>query len=153
MKKEKYATCDTENDEAVLVDVDGTLAHINGDNPRDPHDASHAIEDTLDDAVSIVTAMCYRHGYRIIILTGRHSGHLQVTKDWLAKNGVNYDEIYCRDEEDKRPDYEVKQELFDKHIRDKYNIKFVIDDRPSVCRMWRSLGLKVFQVGDPHVEF
>lgn len=23
----------------------------------------------------------------------------------------------------------------------------------SVCRMWRELGLKVFQVGNPHIEF
>lgn len=151
--KEKHVKYNDTLDEAIMVDIDGTLAHIDGDNPRNPYDASRAMEDVLDDAVSTVTAMCYKHGYRVIILTGRHSGHLQVTKDWLAKNGVNYDEIYCRDEGDKRPDYIVKQELFDKHIRDKYNIKFVIDDRPSVCRMWRSLGFKVFQVGDPYVEF
>lgn len=151
--REEHVKYDDALDEAILVDIDGTLAHIDGDNPRNPYDASRAMEDVLDDAVSVVASMCYKHGYRVIILTGRHSGHLQVTKDWLAKNGVNYDEIYCRDEGDKRPDYIVKQELFDKHIRGKYNIKFVIDDRPSVCRMWRSLGLKVLQVGDPHVEF
>jgi hypothetical protein len=29
----------------------------------------------------------------------------------------------------------------------------VIDDRPKVCRMWRSLGLSVFQVGNPDYEF
>ena len=151
--KEKHVTYNDKNNEAILVDVDGTLAHIDSDNPRNPYDASRAMEDTLDDAVSAIAAMCYKHGYRVVILTGRHSGHLQVTKDWLSKNGVNYDEIYCRDEGDKRPDYEVKREIFDKHIRDKYNIKFVIDDRPSVCRMWRSLGLKVLQVGDVHHEF
>lgn len=151
--KEKHVKYNDALDEAILVDIDGTLAHIDDNNPRNPYDASRAMEDVLDDAVSVVASMCYKHGYRVIILTDRHSGHLQVIKDWLAKNGVNYDEIYCRDEGDKRPDYIVKQELFDKHIRGKYNIKFVIDDRPSVCRMWRSLGLKVLQVGDPHVEF
>lgn len=151
--REEHVKYDDMLDEAILVDIDGTLAHIDGDNPRNPYDASRAMEDVLDDAVSVVTSMCYKHGYRVIILTGRHSGHLQVTQDWLAKNGVNYDEIYCRNEGDKRPDYMVKQELFNHHIKNKYNIKFVIDDRPSVCRMWRSLGLRVLQVGDPHVEF
>lgn len=151
--KEKHVKYNDDLDEAIVVDVDGTLAHISGDNPRSPYDASRAMEDILDDAVSVLTSMCYQHGYRVIVLTGRHSGHLQVTKDWLAEHGVDYDEIYSRDEGDDRPDYIIKEELFNEHIRDKYNVKFVIDDRPQVCRMWRSLGLKVLQVGDPHHEF
>lgn len=151
--KEEHVEYDDNLDEAIVVDIDGTLAHIDGDNPRNPYDASRAMEDALDDAVSIVTSLVYQHGYRVIILTGRHSGHLQVTKDWLAANGVDYDEIHCRSEGDDRADYVVKEELFNNHIRGKYNVKFVIDDRPQVCRMWRSLGLKVLQVGDPHHEF
>ncbi len=151
--REEHVKYNDALDEAILVDVDGTLAHIDGDNPRSPYDASRAMEDVLDDAVSVLTSMCYQHGYRVIILTGRHSGHLQVTKDWLAANGVEYDEIHCRDEEDTRADYIVKRELFEQYVKDKYNVKFVIDDRPSVCRMWRSLGLKTLQVGDPHFEF
>ena len=151
--REKHVKYNDALDEAILVDVDGTLAHIDGNNPRNPYDASRAHEDLLDDAVSILTSMCYQHGYRVIILTGRHSGHLQVTKDWLDANGVNYDEIYCREEGDTRADYIVKKELFDQHVKDRYNVKFVIDDRPQVCRMWRSIGLKTLQVGDPHFEF
>lgn len=151
--KEKHVEYDDNLDEAIVVDIDGTLAHIDSDNGRSPYDASRAMEDRLDDAVSVISSLCYQHGYRVIILTGRHSGHLGVTKEWLAEKQVDYDEIYCREEEDTRPDWIVKEELFDEHIRDKYNVKFVIDDRPSVCRMWRSLGLKVLQVGEPHVEF
>lgn len=151
--REKHVEYNDKLDEAIIVDVDGTLSHIDSSNPRNPYDASRAHEDVPDDAVSVLTSMCYRHGYRVIILTGRHSGHLQVTKDWLDANGVNYDEIYCRDEGDTRADYIVKKELFDQHIKDRYNVKFVIDDRPQVCRMWRSIGLKTLQVGDPHFEF
>lgn len=151
--REEHVKYNDALDEAILVDIDGTLAHIDGDNPRSPYDASRAMEDVLDDAVSVLASMCYQHGYRVIILTGRHSGHLQVTKDWLAAKGVEYDEIHCRDEEDTRADYIVKKELFEQYVKDKYNVKFVVDDRPQVCRMWRSLGLKTLQVGDPHHEF
>lgn len=151
--REEHVKYNDALDEAILVDIDGTLAHIDGDNPRSPYDASRAMEDVLDDAVSVLASMCYQHGYRVIILTGRHSGHLQVTKDWLAAKGVEYDEIHCRDEEDTRADYIVKRELFEQYVKDKYNVKFVVDDRPQVCRMWRSLGLKTLQVGDPHHEF
>lgn len=142
-----------ELEECIIVDVDGTLAHISGDNPRSPYDASRAHEDILDDAVSNIVSMAYGHGYKVIVLTGRHSGHLDVTQAWLEANGVEYDEIYCRQEGDRRKDTEVKEELYNKHIAGKYNVKYILDDRPSVCRMWRGLGLKTLQVGDPHVEF
>ena len=151
--KEEHVEYDDNLDEAIVVDVDGTLAHLGGNPTRGHYAASRAMEDFLDDAVSTTVAMYHRHGYRVIILTGRHSGHLQVTKDWLNANGVDYDEIHCREEGDGRPDYIVKKELFDKHIRGKYNVKFVFDDRPQVIRMWQSLGLKVFNVGRMNVEF
>lgn len=151
--KENKIEYDDNLDEAIVVDVDGTLAHIDGDNPRSPYDASRAMEDTLDDSVSLIVSLMYQHGYHVVVLTGRHSGHLSVTKEWLAENGVDYDEIHCRDEEDKRPDYIVKHELYENHVKGKYNVKFVMDDRPQVARMWRAEGLKVFQVGDPHDDF
>lgn len=151
--KEKGVEQDHELDECIVVDVDGTLAHIDGSNPRSPYDGSRAHEDSLDDAVSNVVAMAYGHGYKVIILTGRGAEHLEVTKTWLEENGVSYDEIYARAEGDVRKDTVVKEELFREHILPRYLTKYVIDDRPSVCRMWRSLGLKTLQVGDPHKEF
>lgn len=152
LRNEK-AIQDEDLEECIIVDVDGTLAHIDADNPRNPYDASRAMDDLLDDAVSNIVAMAYGHGYRVIVLTGRNADHLGVTVDWLEKNGVEYDDIFCRASGDRRKDYEVKQELYEKHIKDKYFVKYILDDRPVVCRMWRSLGLKVLQVGDPHVEF
>lgn len=148
--REKKVEYEDNLSETILVDVDGTLAHICD---RNPYDASKAMGDELDDAVSSIVNMAYGHGYHVIVLTGRHSGHLQITKDWLEAKGVNYDEIYCREEGDNRPDTDIKRELYEAHVKGKYNVKYILDDRPSVCRMWRSLGLKVLQVGDPHKEF
>lgn len=148
--REKAIEYNEDLEEAIIVDVDGTLAHITD---RNPYDASRALDDTLDDAVGSIVPMVYRHGYKVIILTGRKAEHLPVTIEWLERNGIEYDEIYTRQDEDNRPDYIVKREIFEQEIASRYNIKFVIDDRPSVCRMWRSIGLKVLQVGDPHDEF
>ena len=144
---------DTELEEIIICDLDGTLAHITGDNPRTPYDASRAMEDTLDDAVSNIVSMAYGHGYKVVIVTGRSDKDLEVTKEWLAFHGVDYDEIYFRGQGDNRPDTIVKEEIYEVNILGRYQVKYVIDDRPSVCRMWRSKGLKVLQVGDPHVEF
>jgi hypothetical protein len=59
-----------------------------------------------------------------------------------------------RETNDNRPDTVIKRELYEAHIKGKYNVLGIFDDRPSVCRMWREdLGLKVLQAGDPHFEF
>jgi len=47
---------------------------------------------------------------------------------------------------DKRRDSIVKLELFDRHVRDYYDIAFVLDDRQQVVDAWRVIGLTVFQV-------
>jgi hypothetical protein len=46
----------------------------------------------------------------------------------------------------KLPDFRVKYDLFSEYIRDKYSVKFVLDDRQQVVDMWRRLGLKCLQV-------
>ena len=49
---------------------------------------------------------------------------------------------------DNRKDCIVKRELFDAHIKDKYYIDFILDDRNQVVNMWRELGFTVMQVAD-----
>ena len=48
-----------------------------------------------------------------------------------------------------RPDHEVKAKIFDDYLSG-MKIKLVIDDRPSVIRMWKEKGLEVLDVGDGH---
>ncbi len=60
-----------------------------------------------------------------------------------------FTELYMRANKDQRSDFIVKKELYDAHIKGKYNVVAVFDDRPSVCNgLWRPLGLPLFQVGD-----
>ena len=135
---------DDTKDECIIVDVDGTLSHIN--NGRNPYDASSASSDELDDAVASIVAMSYQNGYTVIILTGREAKNREVTKNWLEENGVPFDELYTRADGDYRKDAIVKQELYEKHIKNRFNVKFILDDRNQVCDMWRSIGLKCLQV-------
>lgn len=137
---------DEDKEECIIVDVDGTLAHIV--DGRNPYDGSRAMNDVLDDAVSIITAMAYDHGYKVIILTGRSAEHKQITEDWLDNKDVEYDEIYTRESKDNRPDEIVKEELYRKYIEPRYKVKFILDDRNKVVEMWRSIGLKCLQVAD-----
>lgn len=143
MSKCKKPKTGKEKPEAIIVGVDGTLAHKCN---RGIYDASKAMDDTMDDAVGIITAMAYKNDYKVIILTDRFAEYKQVTEDWLEANGLNYDEIYTRADGDVRQDAIVKKELYEKHIKDRYKIKFVMDDRNQVVNMWRVLGLKCLQV-------
>lgn len=139
-------TYDDDKEECIIVDIDGTLAHIA--DGRSPYDASRAMNDSLDDAVSVITAMFYNHDYKVIILTGRDAIHKDVTVEWLEANNVEYDEIYTRAEGDTREDSIIKEELFRKHVEPRFNVKFVLDDRNRVVDMWRRIGLKCLQVAD-----
>ena len=59
-----------------------------------------------------------------------------------------YDALFMRAEGDSRRDSIVKQEIFDTDVRDRWRVVGVFDDRQQVVRMWRGLGLTVFQVAE-----
>lgn len=135
---------------AILVDIDGTLAHNNGH--RNFYDYSLVGDDEVVDAVAEVVRR-FSQDHIIIVMSGRDDSCQVDTEAWFIKHDIPWDYMFMRKTGDQRKDSVVKIELFDKHVRDKCDVKFVLDDRPSVCRAWRSIGLRVFQVGDPHVEF
>lgn len=141
---------DDEKEECIIVDIDGTLAHIS--DGRSPYDASTAMKDTADDAVASIVAMSYQNGYKVIVLTGRNEEHHGLTAEWLEANGIPYDEIYTRldtdvDENGKQTeDSIVKERLYRTHVAPRFNVKFVLDDRNRVVDMWRRIGLKCLQV-------
>lgn len=129
---------------AIVVDLDGTLAHANS---RNIFDYSRVDTDDCDEAVKKVVNIFWRT-HPVIIMSGREGTEecLDKTKKWLQKHGVRYDRIYMRAEGDHRPDYIVKREMFVDHVAGEYNVLFVLDDRNSVVDEWRSMGLKVLQV-------
>lgn len=127
---------------AVICDIDGTLAHMTD---RSPYDWSRVNEDSIDPVVR--SLFNQQLGVHKIVLSGRDSVSREETEQWLDINEVEYDDLFMRSEGDKRKDSVVKRELFDEHIRDKYRVLFVLDDRQQVVDMWRDeLGLKCFQV-------
>ena len=126
---------------AIMVDVDGTLAHMVD---RSPYDYSKVHEDTLDLVVANITRR-YKH---VIIMSGRPEDCREATEKWLRKHDVRFEALHMRPSGDKRPDTEVKWELYQKYVKPNYNIDFVLDDRNRVVKMWRDNGLKCLQVAE-----
>ena len=134
----------------IIVDIDGTLAHMDG---RGAYDWERVGEDNVDLAVRAIVNDTYNSSQEVFLFSGRDSVCEKATQYWLQKHAVSYNYLVMREQGDSRKDTIVKKEMFDKYIKGKYNVLYVVDDRPCVCRMWRSLGLKVMQVGNPYIEF
>ena len=138
--------------EAIIVDVDGTLAYIDPDSPRDPYDGSRAHEDLVDETqAEILNGLDER--YYIYIVTGRGLRHRQVTEEWLYNHCVPYDHLWTRPDNDTSvPDAWVKYRIA-KEIAKTHKIVGVFDDRECVVDMWRAAGIKTFDVGQGLAKF
>ncbi len=131
---------------AIIVDIDGTLAIHNG---RSPYDLTKVSEDLFNYNLWFVIKDC-----NIIFLSGRE-GKEQVRKDtieWLKKytniqNNEFYSErLFMRAEKDHRPDNIIKAEIYENEIEPYYDIIAVFDDRNRIVDMWRKKGLFTCQV-------
>lgn len=140
--------------EAIICDLDGTLAIING---RSPYDASNCDVKDLPNIPVIETVLShYRAGRKIIFCSGRESKYEPETIRFIEKylkdvdaDGKSWDveyKLYMRQTDDFRKDAVIKEEIYESKIKNKYNVLLVLDDRNQVVDFWRSKGLTCFQV-------
>lgn len=150
LSEKEYYKPNNDLPEAVIVDVDGTIAKMNRRGPYDwdKVDSDIPVLNVIDLVKNIKNS-----GKQIIFLTGRDGN--EVCKDktikWIENHfNWNYQNdfiLYIRKENDNRKDSIIKKELFNEKIRNNFNIKMVLDDRDQVVRMWRKeLGLTCLQV-------
>lgn len=136
---------------AVIVDIDGTLAHVTD---RGIYDWTAVKTDRPDIMVCDVVRGLKRQGYKIIVTSGRDDVSRDDTWLWLVEHlGFEPNELLMRTYKDMRKDAIVKKELFDNFICNKYNVVLAIDDRPCIVRLWRSLGIQTLACGLQHKEF
>ncbi|WP_074356435.1 phosphatase domain-containing protein [Mycobacteroides abscessus] len=134
---------------AIIVDIDGTVAHMDG---RSPYDYTQVHTDTVDEQVRWLVNSMFRKGVMVLFVSGRDDICRDETVKWLEYHGILFDELHMRPtgakdaNGNKLPDYRVKYDLFNANIRGKYNVRFVLDDRDQVVNLWRALGLKCLQV-------
>lgn len=143
---------------AYIFDVDGTLA-IKGD--RNIYDESKVHLDKLNLPVALVAKGVMTWGLTIngkpqppidlLFCSGRTERCRPETAKWIADGlwiGEDYvnERLFMRAIGDDRPDNIVKMELFDKYIRNQYNVLAAVDDRDQVVYAWRSIGLQCHQI-------
>ncbi|MEV4411093.1 AAA family ATPase [Catellatospora sp. NPDC049609] len=131
---------------AVLVDLDGTVALMGG---RSPYDHTRVHLDLPHQPVIDAVRALHAAGHTVIYCSGRVEAARAGTQAWLDRFvGVPYAALHMRADGDQRKDSVVKREIFEKEIRENWYVVCVLDDRNQVVRMWRELGLTVFQVAE-----
>lgn len=136
---------------AVLFDVDGTLALRDETDPNVRHFAAwdRVGEDLPNEPVIELARLVAESGrYKLIVMSGRDEVCRWQTEMWLAAQGIAFDELHMRPHKDNRPDYVVKEELYRQQVEPRYSVAFVVDDRDSVVKQWRAMGLTCFQVAE-----
>lgn len=140
---------------AYLVDLDGTCAD-HSESGRGHYEYDRVGEDRpIQDVIRVIVALA-SVGHKIIFVSGRADDCRDVTESWILDYFACFwyrdeFELYMRKTGDHRRDTIVKREIFDRHIRDREDVRIVgvFDDRNRVVKMWREqLGLRCFHVAD-----
>ena len=142
----------------VIFDLDGTLALIDRrrdlatkDNGKFDWDVffnpDNISLDLPNQPVIDMANLLHKQGFRIFILSGRSDVTHQATVNWLNDNGVWWDHLVMRPQNQLYlPDNDLKQGWLDTIGKD--NVAMVFDDRNQVVDMWRQNGLTCFQVAN-----
>lgn len=110
---------------------------------------SRVSDDLPNHAVITAVRAMHAFGHHIVFCSGRTDDGREATERWLGRHvGVPYEALFMRRFGDTRRDAVVKAEIFEREIRHRWAITGVFDDRNQVVKMWRSLGLTVFQVAE-----
>lgn len=128
---------------AIICDLDGTFAILNG---RNPYDASICEKDGIN--LAVYDILFNYQDKNIIFVSGREDKYKEQTKSWLKETEIKYADLIMRKSGDMRKDSIIKREIYEEHIKGKYNVLFVLDDRNQVVDMWRELGLTCLQVAE-----
>lgn len=139
--------------DAVIVDLDGTLcdvtdiAHFVESEPRD-FDAFHAaaIDCPVNNQVRAEVDEARDDGLAILIVTSRMARWRDYTIMWLDKNGIAYDALYTRIENDRRKDHVVKADILREIEKAGFRPLRAWEDSPAVTAMWRENGIDVTEV-------
>jgi hypothetical protein len=140
----------------VIIDIDNTLCNSNPrfqlatkPNGKIDWDIAHTPAYIIVDEPFYPMIDLAKHykksGVEVILLTGRPESVREVTNEWLAKYGVEYDQLIMRSWEDnflKAPIY--KKKMYEKYIQ--LNVICAYDDDERIIDMWIELKIPCFKV-------
>ncbi len=141
----------------IIVDIDGTISkpgdrlkYLQQDKPNWDAFYEACFEDEpIQEIVEMVDTLAAT--YQIVFCTGRKESVGEKTIEWVNKYFKNLRDnsvLLMRRNGDLRHDTRVKPELLKLAEIDLGNVAFVLEDRDSMVKCWRGLGLRCLQVAE-----
>ena len=152
--------------QAVIFDIDVVLAEKSPDRGYRAYDKVD-LDKPVKETLRLLNYYANKLDHpEILFITGRKEYCRAMTIDWLVfqsnKNDVTYtedfdilgrglssyhfDNLFMRGDTDHRKSEILKKEIYDNHIKDKYDVVAAFEDDPEVAQMYKKEGLFVFQV-------
>ena len=141
---------------AIICDIDGTLMDISKRVSNGfpfivkDEELHHYNNDVPNKPVVECVKALIKAGIEVIFVSGRSDIAYDVTARQII-DSCNMNQsfsLFMRANGDFRKDNLVKQEIYEMHIKDNYEVLFCLDDRNQVVEFWRSIGLTCFQVAE-----
>lgn len=150
----------TERRQAILFDMDGTLNDIRNlrhhVNPKPRTDgrrvfknfeAFHSLSafEPANESVVRILREAVDNGFVPLITTARQEQYRDVSQKFLDDRNIPFENMFMRANDDSRPDYEVKKDMYD-HISMYYDVAHAVDDNPQAVQAWKEKGVRVTEV-------
>ncbi len=148
--------------DTIIFDIDGTLSDVahrrhflSGAKPAWGAFFDEMINDPPLRDVCLLAELLGDHplvnqgAIKLFLFSGRPETHRKETEEFLLVNARSYfqkaEALLMRAEGDYRADTIVKKEMLDSIRAKGYDVRLVVDDRPSVCDMWVREGVTCLQ--------
>jgi FMN phosphatase YigB (HAD superfamily) len=147
--------------QAWIFDIDGTLANtdhrIHHIKPKEGEKKNwgkffHAAKDDKPyEHVLWLNQAIHRDSGNLdtlIVVTARPDNLRKETEQWLSDKEVIWDLLYMRPASERKPDFEVKRDIYREFIKPHFDVVAAFEDRLHVAKMWREEGVPVLLCGD-----
>lgn len=128
----------------IVIDMDSTVCFNMSKRPWFGEGAAEGMTNDVPNTGVCDIIRQLQEQYLIVVATGRDTSQEEVTKQWLARQGINVDEYFFRTNGDYRKGVEVKKEEITA-ILEKYDIVAIFEDCEPIVQMYRDMGLTVLQ--------
>ncbi|MEZ5383383.1 MAG: hypothetical protein R2754_16495 [Microthrixaceae bacterium] len=147
--------------QAVIIDLDGTLASsswrdmvLSRPHATDPEwDRSFELsaDDPLVEPVADFARTAAENHIDVVIVTGRPERYRAVFTQWLDRHNVPYSALLLRADDDRRPAWQTKGQLVQRHVLDRWTVLGAVEDDPKVAGAYAELGIGTTLVSDPNL--
>lgn len=128
----------------IVVDMDSTMCFNTTKRPWYGEGAAEGMVKDVPNPGVVTVVKELQRKFPIVVVTGRDTTQVTVTKQWLVNQGIAPTDFYFRTAGDYRKGVEVKNELINQ-VLNKYDIVAVFEDCEPIVQKYREMGLTVLQ--------